>query len=480
MSIRQELAIFTARLARLAAKMLRRGGTSLPGEIALKIDPHLPQKLLAGQELILVSGTNGKTSTVHFLATLCRGLGYEVIANWSGANLVYGITAAVLAAPAPTAGQKRIYIFEIDEAHLAKYAVDLNPRHIILTNLHADQSDRYGSVRELRQKLAEGLRSLGSSTHFYLPSADPELAYIGREHRGTTHYFGRELRAEERAQWEAFCAELRGGAEQPVTGDCQESLDSAPELRYAWHEYGEHGGFASLHSDLSWSEPDLGYQILSAEKGDYALLYNHLQGEGVASSDQPEPVKLQLEVPGEHNLINATAALLPLLVDGYELSELLPKLREARAPFGRMERFHLKTHEGMMILVKNPVGLETGLREAAKQEGLGSLILMVNKRVNDGTDDSWLREARLPEFLAPLGDLPIIVAGESAGLIHEILTAAAVPHSVAADERAAFREALEISPPGSTLLFLPNYSAMIDFRKILAEDYEVPDFWAEG
>ncbi|MDO5737879.1 MAG: MurT ligase domain-containing protein [Eubacteriales bacterium] len=483
MSIRGKIAIIAAAGARFAAKLLGRGGTSLPGEVALKIEPNLPQKLLAGEDVILITGTNGKTSTLHFLAKLYEGLGHDVVANWSGANLVYGITAAVLAAKKKNG--KRIYIFEIDEAHLAKYGKLLNPSQIIITNLHPDQSDRYGSVLELREKMRQGILRIGRSCQLFLAASDPQLAVIGNNHPELSFYFGKEVSSELAAEIFSY------SKNHEAPENCFDSLSEADsescpacgcELRYFWHEYGGNGGYACSNCDLHWLLPDLTFD-------ENNKLYNHVtsnrlpRNQAVADSDsleKPAEVgQLELPVPGRHNVLNACAALLPLLVRGHRLEELLPLLTDVKAPFGRMESFDMNGQAGQMILLKNPVGMETALAEASRYENLGSVVLYINKRENDGRDDSWLKQSELAERLPTAvkeGTVPLIIGGESRALLEQLLQQANIPFTVAENETAAIEMACEAAGD-KLVLFLPNYSAMLDIRKLLVERFGLAEFW---
>ncbi|MDO5734283.1 MAG: Mur ligase family protein, partial [Eubacteriales bacterium] len=266
MKLKDKFAITMAHGVTFLAKLLKRGGTSLPGEVALKFSPDLPQALLKDKELILISGTNGKTSTLHFLASVYEQLGYSVVANWSGANLIYGITTSLLKSKAPEAGKKRVYIFEIDEAHLAKYAEILNPKHLILTNLFEDQTDRYGSVSELRERLRQGLNKLNNSVKIYLPSDDPQLAVIGHSRPENCYYFGREIDTDA-AEFLKLC---RQKDQEDIAFDSlgEQLKASCPacgaKLHYAWRSMGQHGGFCCSNCELSWQQPDLAYRFTEA------------------------------------------------------------------------------------------------------------------------------------------------------------------------------------------------------------------------
>lgn len=457
MTIQDHLAIFSARGVRLLAKILHRGGTALPGEVALKISPTLPARLLKDKDVLLVSGTNGKTSTVNFLYHLLKEAGYKVDANLAGANLISGITSTVLKARADKRDAD-VYVFEMDEAHLAKYGNLLNPKSILLTNLFPDQEDRYGSVASLRDLMRRGLRDLDETT-FYLPADDPDLCLFADDHEDSVSFFGE--------------------ARQADFDDFKETAETAPEsdsdcpccgnpLRYAWTGYGNHGGFYCPSCDYGWQSPELTYTI----QGDTAELHYRPTG---------ETGTLVLPVRGRHNLINASAALLPLLHRGKTLAELLPLFKNLVAPFGRMEEIEADGKKLTMVLQKNPVGMESGLLEAGAEPKLQNLFIMVNKRENDGTDASWLEQVdyaqKLPETILEDAANRLFVCGEAAPTLVNELKRQGVACRTGEDWRALFDEALAATERGRALYLLPNYSAMLELRGELTKRFDLKEFW---
>jgi UDP-N-acetylmuramyl tripeptide synthase len=136
-SLRSYAAITTARLIKIGLRLFGRGGTALPGKTALKIQPRMLSLLTEGRRVFLVTGTNGKTTTVRILCTLLGELGYTVITNPSGANLDSGLTTTlidnfkVLKNSSP---DTLALVLEIDEAYFAKLAGSLNPSVCVVTN----------------------------------------------------------------------------------------------------------------------------------------------------------------------------------------------------------------------------------------------------------------------------------------------------------------------------------------------------------
>src|SRR5688572_23848988 len=189
------LAVVGSRLAAAASRTLGRGGTALPGLVAERIAPdllsHLAAQLPRGS--VVVTGTNGKTTTSHMLARILSAAGLQPLRNASGSNLARGV-ATSLAAHAGPLGRLRatsstIGLFETDEAAFAQVVPAVRPRVVAVTNLFRDQLDRYGEVDTVAAVWRTALDRLGSHPHTLVLNADdPTVAALGSA--GSPMYFG--------------------------------------------------------------------------------------------------------------------------------------------------------------------------------------------------------------------------------------------------------------------------------------------------
>jgi UDP-N-acetylmuramyl tripeptide synthase len=188
--------------AKAAAALSRRlkvgGGTALPGLVAQRIDADIVPQMAGrlGQGSVIVTGTNGKTTTARLLRGIVRAGGLRAVANHAGSNLMRGIAAALAESAGldgrfPAAG-RRIGVFEVDEATVPEAARALAPRLVLFTNLFRDQLDRYGEVEHVAAVWRDVMGALGDSATVVLNADDPSLASLAQAAAGRVVLYGVE------------------------------------------------------------------------------------------------------------------------------------------------------------------------------------------------------------------------------------------------------------------------------------------------
>ena len=196
MPVRTALAVAACRLSRAALHGLGRGGTALPGRLAMRFRGDILSVTSRGVETVLVTGTNGKTTTAGMLAHAMEKAGRPVICNRAGANLLSGVTAE-FAAAADLCGRprgKHYAVIECDEGALHQAAPLVQPRVIVVTNLFRDQLDRYGEVMHTREAILEGIRSVPGAV-LCLNADDSLTASIALEVPNPVVWYGIEQNA---------------------------------------------------------------------------------------------------------------------------------------------------------------------------------------------------------------------------------------------------------------------------------------------
>src|SRR5215469_5584241 len=196
-SLRAGVAVIGGRAAGALSRRLHLGGgTSIVGFVAQRFYPgivgHLAGQLEHGS--VMVTGTNGKTTTSGFIAAILRDAGLRVWHNREGSNLMGGVASTLIMRALPTGhlrGEGRaISIFEVDEAVVPQAMQAVPPRVAVFTNLFRDQLDRYGEVDSVAARWRQAVESLPASTTLILNADDPTVAYLGELSTGQVIYFG--------------------------------------------------------------------------------------------------------------------------------------------------------------------------------------------------------------------------------------------------------------------------------------------------
>ena len=371
-------------IALWAGKIVTRGllvtgkkGTTLPGKIANWIDPQIMRHLSMAYSdgVVMVTGTNGKTTTANLLANILLEAGKTFAFNQAGANLVTGITGALIQNTSWSGSSRaNLALLEVDEATVPKLCEQLSPSLAIITNFFRDQLDRYGeldtTVRLVRESLPQG-------TVLVLNADDPLVAQFGMNHEGSL-YYGVERTPDSRSE----SIETREARFCPVCGTA---------LDYSLFHYGQLGIFECQGCGFHRPEPEILAQNVCLEGG---VLQFRV---GVT------PFTLSLQ--GYYNLYNALAALTAARQLGVSDSIIKKGLGNFIPQAGRMERFYLSAGEITLTLVKNPTGFDQVIQTMISVDKPLRILIGINDLAADGRDISWLwdvnfeRLGRYEEFI---------------------------------------------------------------------------------
>jgi UDP-N-acetylmuramyl tripeptide synthase len=433
----------------------RGGGTTLPGDVARVIDRGVLRKLaseLTGGA-VLVTGTNGKTTTSRLIAALLEGLpDARVVANRAGANLIYGATAAAVAG-AGLDGRLRAdwAVFEIDEATLPIAVEEIRPRAVLVGNLFRDQLDRYGELELLAQTIQRALERLPASGRAVLNADDPRVGEIGLHLARPPIWYGLD-------DPRVAAPELPHAADARTCPRCGESL------RFRVVYYGHEGIYECPNGDFARPEPDLvGHDVR----------LDGLDRVAVTLAD----TRLEVPLGGLYNVYNVMGAFAVGGALGLEPDYMAERLRGAAAAFGRQERFEREGRRFTMMLAKNPTGFNEILRESERAHGRHFLIGL-NDRIADGRDVSWIWDVDF-ELLADRAELVVptgVRAHDLAVRLKYAGVAAAEPPEP--DLGRAIDRLMEATPPGAEGFLLCTYTAMLDLRALLVRRGWLRPYWA--
>ncbi|NJN65618.1 MAG: DUF1727 domain-containing protein [Chloroflexaceae bacterium] len=441
------------------------GGTHVPGTLARSIAPNILHTLTAAlpQGVVLLSGTNGKTTTTRMIADILRGAHRRVLHNRAGANLVSGLTATALAA-SNLAGrvQADMGLFETDEAALPQAVRETCPRLVLIHNLFRDQLDRYGEVDTLAQTWLQSLRHLPPTSTVLLNADDPAVAFLGTDLPAPVWYYGLD-----------DTRHAAGAAAH--TADSQFCRRCGTRYDYSAAFYGHVGHYVC---------PACGHRRPQPQVRLVRLDLHGTEGSHLHIVYPDGELAFFLPLPGLYNAINALAATAAGLALGIAPAPIHTALEHFSAAFGRIERVQAGPGGSPMLiaLIKNPVGASETVRMLTDSAALTGTMLhtlvAINDRYADGTDVSWLWDAEFEPLAALLARAT--VSGTRAEDMAVRLKYGGVPPeriAVEPDLPRAIDTALATLPPGATLFVLPTYTAMLELRENLSHRGWVRPFW---
>lgn len=445
-----------APLARLLGRVLRaggRGGTSLPGKLMLRMDPAAIARLAAPlpRGSVVVSATNGKTTTAAFAAAILEAAEVPTVHNVAGANMAGGIVSALLERPA----NAQLGVFEVDEFWLERVTASLRPRVLLLGNLFRDQLDRYGELETIAERWAKLIATLPSK--LVLNADDPLIADLGRD-RDDTLYFGIE---------DPTAASAAGLTHASDSKRCRRC-----GAAYVYtHAYIAHLGVYAC--------PECGAQRPAPTVSAHEISLDGLRGATFELRTPLGDTRVTLSLPGLYNVYNALAAAALAAALEIDPATIASGLAATAAVFGRGERIKVGERELAILLIKNPAGANEVLRLLGAQDGSHDVLGILNDRIADGRDVSWIWDADF-ETLAPRVR-HATCAGTRAAELALRLKYAGVPVeriSVSSDLERALREALERSQ--GELYALPTYTGMLALRELLTRSGQAQSSWARG
>ena len=434
-----------ARMLRAASRRLgRSGGTTAPGRFLLRVSPsalaRMSRELDEGS--VLVSATNGKTTTAAMIAAGLGGAAREVVHNRAGSNMAWGVATALL-----DAGRRpgQLGLFEVDEAWLGSVARDVEPRLVLLANLFRDQLDRYGELDLLADRWAETVEQLDGRARFVLNADDPLVADLGRDRDGVT-YFG------------------LADDSQALPG-MQHAADSK-HCRNCGHAYSYEAIY--LGHLGRYRCPNCGRARPSPQ-----VVATRVELEGMSGSrielDTPQgSVDVRLPLPGLYNVYNAVAATATLLELGVPLAAVAEALGGFGGAFGRVETIPMSGRLVSILLIKNPAGANEVLRTLTLEEGELDLWFALNDRIADGRDVSWIWDA---DFEVLAGRVRrATCSGTRAEEMALRLKYAGIDAELAVDRDLGRSLDDAVAKAGGERVYaLPTYTALLELRDLLAK-----------
>ena len=456
------LANAAGKLTRLGLQAAGRGATALPGLVTLQLDPDfiatVTRTLPHG--VVLISGTNGKTTTARMVSDIVRAAGWVPIHNRSGSNLERGIAGALLADATWRAEPRGdVGLFEVDEASLPRVLGRIKPRVLLVTNFFRDQLDRYFEIDQLARRVGDAIATLDPATILLLNADDPLVAMLGERHRGTVLYFGVDDPA------------VGGHVPQAISDATRCPRCRAP-LSYERVILAHEGEWSCGSCGLRRPSRDIAAISVRLEESASEL---RLRLPATNAFDS-----IRVPLPGLYNAYNALASLAASRALDIALPTATRAIAGFRPAFGRLEQLTVDGRNVRLVLVKNPAGFNAAIGALLETGREPRILAALNDRDADGRDVSWIWDADF-ESLAPRIEHVVATGIRSRDLTNR-LKYAGVPREriEAVDETAnAIDRAIGSTPLGGELIVLATYTAMLAIRAEFARRGYAAPFWED-
>lgn len=409
-SLRAGLAVVGGRTAGALSRRLHLGGgTSIVGLVAQRVYPdivgHLATQLEHGS--VIVTGTNGKTTTSGFIAAVLSDAGLRVWRNREGSNLMGGIASSLVIRALPNGHLRRegraISILEVDEAVIPQILQTVPTRVVVFTNLFRDQLDRYGEVDSVATRWQQALETLSTDTILVLNADDPTTAHLGEVFRGRVRYFGiddpaLDLKAQHHAD------------ERHQVIDTRTCPKCGGEYSYDLRFFSHMGHYRCMHCGNQRPQPDVRAIKVQSDEFDRTRMQVSSSLKAGTSKQQQEIV---IPLPGIYNVYNALAAATVAQAMDIGWEPIVTGIEQFKPIFGRGERIHIEGRILRLLLAKNPTGFNEVLRTLFSEGTRRHVLFVLNDNIADGRDISWIWDV---DFEQAVNQTSTLVVGGSRAL----------------------------------------------------------------
>ncbi|MGT2844199.1 lipid II isoglutaminyl synthase subunit MurT [Streptococcus hongkongensis] len=442
MTIKTLMGITAGKSAQFFLKKLGRGST-YPGKLALQFDKNILDTLAKDYEIVVVTGTNGKTLTTALTVGILKEAFGQVLTNPSGANMITGIVSTFLTAKKTKSG-KKIAVLEIDEASLPKITQFIKPSLFVFTNIFRDQMDRYGEIYTTYQMIIDGAKNAPEAT--ILSNGDSPI-FASKDIVNPVKYYGFNTENHEPRL-------AHYNTEGILCPKCEQILN------YRLNTYANLGHY--ICPNCQFERPELDYQLTEL------TTISHNMSEFVIDDQS-----YKINVGGLYNIYNALAAVSVAEFFGVAPEKIKAGFDKSRAVFGRQETFTIGNKTCTLVLIKNPVGASQALEMINLADFPFSLSVLLNANYADGIDTSWIWDANFEL----INQMPITEI--NAGGVRHSEIARRLRVTGYDETKITQAEKLEdimtaiLAQETDHAYILATYTAMLQFRELLANRHIV-------
>lgn len=414
-------------------------GTNAAGKIVVRLYPEILTDLSkqVREKIIVVCGTNGKTTTNNLIFKTLSDSGKKVVCNNLGANMIEGVIVAFIS-KANIFGRldADFASIEIDEGYAVRVFDYLKPDIVVLTNLFRDQLDRYGEIDITAEKLDSAFKKL-NDTIILTNADDPLCIQFCKKEKLPFKFYGIDCDLSMQSD------ETKEGRFCPVCGT---------QLEYKRYYYSQLGIYSCTNCDFARPKPDFEATDISFENG---LEFN------IGKK------RISLNYRGLYNVYNVLAAYSIFSICGLDTDKFSDILKTYKPQVGRMEEFHINGKTVVLNLSKNPAGFNQAISTVLLDKSYKDAVIVINDGLQDGTDVSWLWDVDF-ERLSDKTVKSIITSGIRCRDMYLRLKYSDMDNiDCTPDVKVAIKELLKTDNP--VLYVLVNYTALFSTHKILAE-----------
>lgn len=455
MKIRTIFAVLSCKFTRFILRVTGRGGTNLPGKVAVKLYPELLGQLSKNVTTIIVTGTNGKTTTSRMVEQCLIEQGMSYFSNKSGANLLTGITAEFANNSSIFGKNKFEYaLIECDEAAFKQVSKFVDAKYIVVTNVFRDQLDRFGDVGVTLKSIGIGIGN--SPNAIVCLNADDSLSVsLSEGIKNKIVYYGVET-------------EIYNQRVEEIS-DARYCIKCQHEYVYDYITYGHLGGYHCPNCGYSKPKTEVFVSKVFSSNEDRSEVELNISGLAYKTS---------INLPGGYNIYNGVATAAAASSMGIKADVIVESLGKFGGGFGRMEKFTIEDTDIRMILIKNPAGCNQVLNFLSNTQKPSLFVVALNDKLADGTDVSWIWDVDFEKLTKMENKLTkIIVSGVRAEDMAVRFKYAGVPMEkieVVHDYGELIDKMVNQDAP---VYVMPTYTALMELRARISKDYGFKEFW---
>lgn len=433
--MRKYVATNIAKLARFASRKVGKQGTDLPGQLARKIDPLILRKLANDvDEIVMISGTNGKTTTSNLIGHTLKANNIDIIHNNEGANMVAGITASFIV---QSTNDTKIAVIEIDEGSIPRVLKEMTPTKMVVTNFFRDQMDRFGEIDIMVENIAEAIKDKG--IRLLLNADDPFVSRLKIASDDVIYYGMRKGLHE---------------FEQSTMVESKYCPNCGKKLNYSHIHYNQIGHY---NCECGFKREIPKYEVTAFNQAPFITV-------GLNDFDYT------MKIAGDYNVFNVIAAYTVLRELGLSDESIKVGFETYTSDNGRMQYYRTGDKEALINLAKNPAGLNASLSVGEQIKGEKVFLISLNDNGADGRDISWIYDADF-EKLTRQNIKAIICTGQRAEELALRLKYAEVDCEVIVENAIEKATEMTMKYPQFTVA-IPNYTSLSPMHRTLNKAFK--------